>query len=81
MCARERGVPFWNEGICPDGRERRVPVRVGHVMAHRVLSNGTNVIPRRARPGLAGLRPHACRVVAAPADNLCGVAVCVCVCV
>ena len=26
--------------------------------AQRLLSSGPNVIPRRARPGLAGLRPH-----------------------
>jgi len=35
---------------------------VGSTMASRypctVYRNGSNVIPRRARPGLAGLRPH-----------------------
>ena len=36
-------------------------------------SSGSNVIPRRARPGLAGLRPHTKRATPLPAPrDLCG---------
>ena len=40
-------------------------------------SSGSNVIPRRARPGLAGLRPHSC---SAQARVLSGGGACCCPC-
>ena len=35
------------------------------------LSSGSNVIPRRARPGLAGLRPHTPGALSIPEQQLC----------
>ena len=46
------------------GHDASCEADVGAIARYRTVepSNGSNFIPRRARPGLAGLGPHASRV-------------------